>query len=184
MTLNEQIAHYSKLPLPFQPELGQCNADGGRACGARARQPDQAFQAAGGKDRRQRGGGTLRIGRAGAGGRSVVRAHDRISLRRRRVKTNGIDGTIIGCDHGPGTAVRFPVAAETKRMGADQFPPHRTPRTAASGSARPAVADAAAFPAPGSRGRPHAVWWVSRRRDAIFWRAVRLRRMSVAGLEN
>ena len=24
MTLNEQIAHYGKLPLPFQPELGQC----------------------------------------------------------------------------------------------------------------------------------------------------------------
>ena len=24
MTLNEQIAHYGKLPLPFEPELGQC----------------------------------------------------------------------------------------------------------------------------------------------------------------
>ena len=25
MTLNEQIAHYGKLPLPLQPELGQCS---------------------------------------------------------------------------------------------------------------------------------------------------------------
>lgn len=25
MTLNEQIAHYGRLPLPFQPELGQCS---------------------------------------------------------------------------------------------------------------------------------------------------------------
>jgi flagellar motor switch/type III secretory pathway protein FliN len=24
VTLNEQIAHYSKLPLAFQPQLGQC----------------------------------------------------------------------------------------------------------------------------------------------------------------
>ena len=24
MTLNEQLAHYGKLPLPLQPELGQC----------------------------------------------------------------------------------------------------------------------------------------------------------------
>lgn len=24
MTLNEQIAHYGKLPLPLQPELGRC----------------------------------------------------------------------------------------------------------------------------------------------------------------
>ena len=24
MTLNEQMAHYGKLPLPLQPELGQC----------------------------------------------------------------------------------------------------------------------------------------------------------------
>jgi len=24
VTLNEQIAHYGKLPLPFEPELGQC----------------------------------------------------------------------------------------------------------------------------------------------------------------
>ena len=24
MNLNEQIAHYGKLPLPFEPELGQC----------------------------------------------------------------------------------------------------------------------------------------------------------------
>ena len=24
MTLNEQIAHYGKLPVPFEPELGQC----------------------------------------------------------------------------------------------------------------------------------------------------------------
>lgn len=24
MTLHEQMAHYGKLPLPFQPELGQC----------------------------------------------------------------------------------------------------------------------------------------------------------------
>ena len=24
MTLNEQIAHYGKLRLPFEPELGQC----------------------------------------------------------------------------------------------------------------------------------------------------------------
>ena len=25
MTLNEQIAHYGKLPLPLRPELGQCS---------------------------------------------------------------------------------------------------------------------------------------------------------------
>lgn len=25
MTLNEQIAHYGKLPLSLQPELGQCS---------------------------------------------------------------------------------------------------------------------------------------------------------------
>ena len=25
MTLQEQIAHYGKLPLPLQPELGQCS---------------------------------------------------------------------------------------------------------------------------------------------------------------
>jgi len=25
VTLNEQIAHYGKLPLPLQPELGQCS---------------------------------------------------------------------------------------------------------------------------------------------------------------
>jgi flagellar motor switch/type III secretory pathway protein FliN len=25
VTLNEQIAHYGKLPLALQPELGQCN---------------------------------------------------------------------------------------------------------------------------------------------------------------
>lgn len=24
MTLNEQMAHYGKLPLPLQPELGRC----------------------------------------------------------------------------------------------------------------------------------------------------------------
>jgi len=24
VNLNEQIAHYGKLPLPFEPELGQC----------------------------------------------------------------------------------------------------------------------------------------------------------------
>jgi flagellar motor switch/type III secretory pathway protein FliN len=24
VTLNEQMAHYGKLPLPLQPELGQC----------------------------------------------------------------------------------------------------------------------------------------------------------------
>ena len=25
MTLHEQIAHYGKLPLPFEPELGRCS---------------------------------------------------------------------------------------------------------------------------------------------------------------
>ena len=25
MTLNQQLAHYGKLPLPLQPELGQCS---------------------------------------------------------------------------------------------------------------------------------------------------------------
>ena len=25
MTLNEQIAHYGKLPLPLEPELGRCS---------------------------------------------------------------------------------------------------------------------------------------------------------------
>lgn len=25
MNLNEQIAHYGKLPLPLEPELGQCS---------------------------------------------------------------------------------------------------------------------------------------------------------------